>query len=200
MHCPACSQTLRENADACGHCGFQLEVADNMFGTAPHLEPGLTDLAGVLSQEDQWRVLEALGKSTDKLEQVTFACVTTRVPLQISLPVFTFWLFNRGGVVPATDRGARCRVLLLVVDVDHGRTACMVGYGLEPFVNESVLQRIADAGSPGLVQHEYAEALIAALACAVEELSEIVESIPLGFGLAEVDEDSEAQGPEVYAY
>lgn len=178
-------------------------MADRMFGIPPQLNADLTDLAGVLSQRDGRRVLDAIEKTGARFPQVTFACVITRVPMQVCLPVFTFWLFNRGSLVPPTDKGGGCRLLLLVLDADQGRAACMIGYGLEPFVNDTVLQGIADAAGPALSAQEYAEALIAALACVEGDLSRVVEAIPEGFGLSEVgelNEESAGSRLEVFAY
>ena len=200
MLCPACRAALGEHDPACPQCGFNLAAADQVFGMAPQLNPELTDLAGVLSPGDQDKVLHALRRNHRRFPQLTFACVLTRLPAQMPLPVCAFWLFNRGGFVTALEKGGACRLVLLVLDADHGRAACMIGYGLEPFVPANLVQSIADAALPALRGHDYAQALLDALDLASQELTVIAETLPQGFGLNHAESASLAEPVEAFAY
>lgn len=200
MTCPACRELLHEHAPACPQCGFSLASADQAFGIPPRLNPELTDLAGVLSQRDEKRIRETLAGLHTRFPQLAFACVLTRIAPQIPLPVCVFWLFNRGGLSTPMEKGGACRLVLLVLDAEAGRAACMVGYGLEPFVSDDVLCRITAAAQPALQEHEYAEAAIQAFAQAEQELAAIAKAVPQGFGLHEGNTANATETDEVFAY
>ncbi len=115
------------------------------------------------------------------------------------LRAYTFWIFNQGILTSLMDKGGACRLVLLTVDADAGRAACMVGYGLEPFVGEDSLDRIVSAALPSLGELDYAGALTTALAQADAELTTISEGLPQAFGLHD-EEDELAPGTEAFAY
>lgn len=199
MLCPACRQLIQEQVQSCPHCGFELSVAGRHFGAAPHLKGDITDLAGVLSDGDKKMILEAVKKNMASLPQVRFAAVITRVPPQMPMRAYTFWLFNQPGLNSPMDKGSACRLVLLVVDADERRIACMVGYGLEPFVGEDALGRIMNAALPALQEQDYACAISDAFDQAGTELAAISRTIPAAFGLRD-NEGQEFAGGEIFAY
>lgn len=199
MLCPACRQLIQEQAPACPQCGFDLTRAQRHFGAAPHFTGEITDLAGVLSDGDKKLIREALQKHEARFPQLRFAAVVTRVPPQMPMRAHAFWLFNQPGMNSPMDKGGACRLVLIAVDADERRVACMVGYGLEPFVGQEALDRIMTAALPALQEQDYACAITDALDHAATELAAISRRIPEAFGLRDVQGD-EFDGGEVFAY
>ncbi len=58
----------------------------------------------------------------------------------------------------------------------------MIGYGLEPFVPQDTLDRIADAALPGLQNGDPASAILAALVMARMEFAAVSQSIAQASG------------------
>lgn len=199
MLCPVCRHPLHESVPACPGCGFELAEAQRVFGIPPQLDPVFTDLAGVMSQGDGRSLKESIRELHLRFPKISFAIIITRIPPQIPLRAWTFWIFNTGTLNSPMDKGGACRLMLLTIDADQGRAACMVGYGLEPFVNEDTLNRIIAAAQHALSAQDYAEALHAALEQADVELASISAAIPHAFGLSNEPVKEDVPG-EVFAY
>ena len=201
MHCPACRQTLHESVPACPHCGFDLAATVRVLGAAPQLEFPLTDFTGALDPAIKHNVTEALRAMTRKFPQLRFAAVVSHVDTRIPLAAHAFWLFNLGGLSAQQEAGNTCRLVLLEFDVTNARAACMIGYGLEPFIPQDALDRIAAAALPDLQRQDVAAAIIAALQCARKEFATVAETIPRGFGLSEGGQTSSTGNEEAaFAY
>lgn len=201
MHCPACRQTLHENVPACPHCGFDLAATVRVLGAAPQLEFPLTDFTGALDPAIKHNVTEALLEMMRKFPQLRFAAVIGHVDARIPLAAHAFWLFNLGGLSMQQESGNQCRLVLLELDVANSRAACMIGYGLEPFIPQDALNRIAAAALPDMLRHDHAAAVIAALQCARAEFATVAETIPRGFGLSDGGQSASAGNEEAaFAY
>ena len=199
MLCPACRQLIQEQAPACPHCGFDLTAAERHFGAAPQIKGDITDFAGVLSDSDTRLIRDTVEKQQARFPQLRFAAVIARVPPQMPMRAYTFWLFNQPGLNGPMDKGSACRLVLLAVDADERRIACMVGYGLEPFVGEDALGRIMNAALPALREQDYACAIADAIDQAGTELADISRRIPAAFGLCD-NQGEEFKGGEIFAY
>lgn len=200
MHCPSCQQPLDERAPACPFCGFNLDAALREFGPTPALEHPLTDLASALGPLARRRVRAALLGMSVPFPQIVFAAVLAREEPQTALGARAFWLFNSGGLSAPREAGGLCRLVLLVLDVANQRAACMVGYGLEPFLAQEILDRIAGAALPGLQDRDPAAAVLAALESARFELAAVSRAIPLAFGLPGAKSPAPAAGGENAAF
>ena len=201
MHCPACQQPLHEQAPACPHCAFDLAAAGRVFGAPLELEFPLTDLAGVLGAWKRRSVSEALLGMSQTFPQLHFAAVIAQVEARVPLAAHTFWLFNTGGLSAPQESGGLCRLVLLELDVANARAACMIGYGLEPFVPQDALDRIAAAALTDLTKGDAASAIFAALEVARAEFATVSQTIPRAFGLADAGQTAGAGSEEaVFAY
>ena len=203
MRCPNCQQALHEHSLECAHCGFSVAAAERLFGISPQLDPKLSDLAGVLTRKDRSNIRESLLERHTLFPQLRFAVVLTRLAQEISLRSYTFWLFNRSTLATAMEKGGNCRLILLTVDVESQRVTCMVGYGLEPFVNDLSLSRIVDSTLPAMRKQDYASAILTALQQAEAEFSLAAKMVPQTYGLHEeaaATGDGSWQGRESFAY
>lgn len=183
MHCPACKSPSFETAAECGSCGLSLERADGLFGAPPPITPTVADLAGVLSKSDR----RAIGVCADELHsrfpQVHFTTLTIALPADVSLAVYTFWIFNRGGICREIERGAANHDILLTIDPENSRSNLIVGYGLEPFVPTEKLDAALQAAAPAFAQKNYAAGVRSTVSSLSETLVSIAANIPTTYGL-----------------
>lgn len=199
MLCPSCRQTLHEHSSACPHCGFDQPSAARYFGAPVELEHPLTDLAGLLSNSKKRQLREALLGMSQTFPQLRFAAVITKVEARVPLAAHTFWLFNNGGLSAPQESGGLCRLVLLELDVANARAACMIGYGLEPFVPQDALDRITSATLMNLARGDAASAILAALEVARTEFATVSQTIPRAFGLSDAGQTA-ASGDEAAAF
>ena len=165
------------------------------------LEHPLTDLVAALGAMKKRAVREALLGMSRTFPQLSFAAVLAQVETRVPLAAHAFWLFNTGGLTAAQESGGLCRLVLLELDVPNARAACMIGYGLEPFVPQDALDRIAGAALPDLQKGDPAAAILAALETARTEFAAVSQNIPRAFGLADTGQTASAGGSkEAFAY
>jgi len=185
MRCPRCQQALQEHSHECAHCSFSLAEADRLYGIPPQVSPTLSDLADAISRKDERNILESLLEKHRLFPQLRFSVVLTRLSADVSLRAYTFWLFNRSGLATSMEKGGNCRVVLLAIDVATLRVACMVGYGLEPFVNDESLSRIVHAALPALRARDFTKSVLQGLDQAESEFSRVAQVVPQAYGLYE---------------
>ena len=189
MRCPVCQNAIPEQAPTCVHCGFHLAQADRVFASVPVLDPFVNDFAGVLSDKDQDRLQLAIENIEHRFPQLRFTAILTRLPKDAPFATYLFWLFNRGNLVPQLETGAQCRLVMLGIDVSLARSFCMIGYGLEPFIPEAIVQEIADSTITLVKQGEYANAITTALAEIDRQFTAVCEALPKIYGLNQQEDD-----------
>lgn len=143
MKCPNCKAPLTEEQPECGECGFHLAVVDDWLGNLPAPGPGLVDASQVLSSAQVRAVEETFALLNERFPQVETHALLLNLPRSVDLATTIFWLFNRGGFCPEDARGGNNHHVLLLLDTSHHRAACMVGYGLEPFIDPAALDELA---------------------------------------------------------
>ncbi len=80
---------------------------------------------------------------------------------------------------------------LLLIDVDRRRANLSIGYGLEPFVSESMLDQILEAGRAALSVGAFGQAALAVLEVTTSVLHRKSEEIPETYGLRRKTRTSE---------
>jgi uncharacterized membrane protein YgcG len=200
MNCPACStDELQELTAACPRCGFELASLDRELGFAPKLRPGITDLAGFLSKRQHSKLSDQLHELALQFPQCRFAALLVNAPSHIPLAAYVFWLFNKAGIAAPIEKGAHCRVVLVVIDTATATCCCMVGYGLEPFLTRERLQRVTEATSPYLSGQDFAAAFHVSFDVLHDLLQNLSMQIPTLFGIEYTGPPNEQNG-EVFAY
>jgi len=185
MRCPACQQETFETADQCAQCGFSLPALEKLMGFAPNLKPDVTDMAGELTKKELNMVRRGIARLEHRFPQLRCAVVVSSTPPNITLPLHAFWLFNKGGLTSAVERGGANRLVLIVLDPEADKLACMIGYGLEPFVSEGRLIASLQAALPFLAADEPGAGIVACIAHLEVHLAEVAVSIDKAFGLGE---------------
>lgn len=185
MRCPICQAPLQETSSCCAQCHYDLERAARQFGIPPQLQVPLTDLAGVLSPRQVRAAQRCLAAFTRRFPQMFLHVVMAKLAVEQSLAATAFFYFNQGGLCAPLEKGGSCRDVLLLLDVEQRRAACIIGYGLEPFVSQEALNEIARATLPAMLQSRGLDAIRHAVEKAEEVFASAARSIPHDYGLLE---------------
>ena len=192
MQCPACQAPTLESAAACA-CGFTMAALDKLLGIPPALHDTVTDLTSEFTR----REIRSIEREVERLErlfpQVRFAIVAAEVPANATLALYAFWLFNRGGLTAATERGSQNRLIMLALDPKAGRAVCMIGYGLEPFVSEARLTSALHAAFPALTADQPGKAVVSFLNEMERQLAECSSELNRAFGIGDFEYQGLAQ-------
>lgn len=182
MRCPACQQPATETTDECA-CGFSLALLDKQLGIAPALHGAVNDTAQILVRREVRTINHEIERLERVFPQLRFVIVTCQVPDKATLPTYAFWLFNRSGITAATERGSQNRLVMLVLDASHAQAACMIGYGLEPFVSEARITSALNAALALLSVNQLGGAVLAFLTEMEKQLADCVNEMPGTFGI-----------------
>lgn len=185
VRCPACRTPANEIDAACRQCGFSLEVAERSFGIPPALQGPIADEAGVLGTFATRRALHEIAKVERRFPQLSIAAVLMEVPPQAPLAAYAFWIFNRGSLSSALKKGGENRLVMLLIDLSSDRAITMVGYGLEPLLQELHLQTCLQAAEQPLQRGRYGPAIESFVRELDRQLCELCELVPRQFGLAQ---------------
>lgn len=183
MHCPACHQPVLEDAAACPQCGLSMAVLDRAFGIPPVLGSEIGDLASVLSRSQKRALLKVIAAFEARFPQVGAALVTCKPPPGIPLRGYLFWLFNRSQIVTALESGGANRLILMGLDPAAGQSACMVGYGLEPFLSPDQLMEALSLADAFFARGDAAKGVEVVLQRLAERLTLVSKEAPRAFGL-----------------
>lgn len=195
VRCPACRTPAIETDAACRQCGFSLEVADRSFGIAPSLQRPVADADGVLGGFARRRVVQAIASVERRFPQLAIAAVLTEVPPQAPLAAYAFWLFNRGRLSSAVETGGENRLVMLLIDTGSDRAIAMVGYGLEPFLQELHLQTCLQAALQPLERGRFGPAIESFVRELDRQLCELCNLMPRQFGLNQEERWLDASAP-----
>ncbi len=185
VRCPACRAPAIEIDAACRQCGFSLEAADRAFGMPPALQRPIDDAGGLLGAVARKRALAAIATLESRFPQLRLAAVLAAVPNQTPLSAFAFWLFNRGQLSGAMEKGGDNHLVLLLIDTHTHQAAAMLGYGLEPFMQESHLHSCLLAAGPSLKHQRHGQAIEAFVRELDRQLHALCHSIPKQFGIVQ---------------
>nr|WP_246431145.1 TPM domain-containing protein [Prosthecobacter dejongeii] len=142
----------------------------------------LVDLARVLSGSQRRSVLKTIQALHQRFPQVSLAAVMTDLLPEIPLALHAFWLFNRGSLFSAVERGGDNHGVLLLIDTSSQRAVTIIGYGLEPFVSEMTLEVCLNAAAGSLAKEEYGPALEAFIREIERQLTTLQHQLPRTFG------------------
>ncbi len=163
MRCPACQSQSIGDETACPRCGFSIGIVDRMLGAAQPLDTPVADLSGALKAAETRRIAAVVKRIEHRYPQAQLALVVSPVPADVPLAVYIFWLFNRGRISSAVEREGDNHLVLLLIDPGEakgGRAACMIGYGLEPLIEQSQLDQCLAHIKPELTAGDHAGAAI----------------------------------------
>lgn len=158
-------------------------MADRTFGIPPALRRPIADLTGVLGSIAQRRAAHVISEVERRFPQLSIAVVLMEVPPQAPLVPYAFWIFNRGSLSSAVAKGGENHLVMLLIDTNSDRAITMVGYGLEPFMQETHLQSCLQAAQQPLQRRRFAQAIESFARELDRQLVELCRLVPRQFGL-----------------
>lgn len=158
-------------------------MADRTFGIPPSLQGPVADVPGVLGTFASRRVAHVIADVERRFPQLAIATVLMEVPTQVPLVPYAFWIFNRGQLSSAVEKGGENRLVMLLIDTNTDRAITMVGYGLEPFIQEMHLQCCLQAALQPLQHGRHAQAAESFVRELGRQLGELCRQVPRQFGL-----------------
>jgi uncharacterized membrane protein YgcG len=183
MNCPFCANPAFEGIQTCTICGFSLAALDRSYGAIPRLTPELCDNAHVFLPAQVPPLRAAMAFFHRRFPQSYFHIVTVDLPPTANLKAYAFWLFNRAGLSSDLNRGAENHDVFLAIDAANQRASLIVGYGLEPFINEGHLDHSLLAGAGSLAQGKYFEGCREIIETTADTLIDIVERFDDTYGI-----------------
>jgi len=179
---------LSETSPECPSCRLTLARAGVLLGPVPRLEGRVSDYAGLLGKRKRTLVIGAIERLERRFPQLSVHVMLREFSLEHPLEVQVFWLFNTAGFFAEDTKGGRNFGVLLALDPPNGRSALMIGYGLEPFVPAEMLDEWLDLGEPAWQQADYVAGIVKVLRNMESRLQEISEILPIALGIpAETD-------------
>jgi len=136
MKCPYCDLPAFDGIVSCDGCGFDLSMADRMFGMPPHVSPGVSDPVKLLTKSQIEKVQARIEEFHRTFPQVTLGLVIHRLPAEAPLRPYMFWLSERAQVFPQTASGSDARGVMVLFDAENGRLGLLPGYALEDLLTE----------------------------------------------------------------
>lgn len=129
----------------------------------PPLAVPIADPHRLLGDHDMRRIERTIKRIENRFPQLRLAVALQRAPAGVPLGVYTFWLFNRGGLSSPVERGGDNHLVLLVIDPGDGadgQAAAMLGYGLEPLISREQLSDCLASASSELARGRFAAASV----------------------------------------
>jgi hypothetical protein len=174
IDCPFCHAPLAETAPSCPRCNLDLQRTRGLLGPVPLLSPsGLTDLSQVLSAADEKSTRQATTAFHRRFPQCRILIIIKDFAPQFPLGVHLFWLFNTAGLSAEELKFGRNRDILIGVDPQQHHAGLIVGYGLEPFLPQTALERVLECATP----HFKSGQVATGLTTLIDQLSNLMEGI-----------------------
>ena len=155
VRCPACQAPLLEDSASCGQCSLTLERLDRALGVPPLISQPVNDFCDSLTRSVKRKLEVVLEGFEQRFPQLGAAVAFCVPPEGIPLGAYTFWMFNHNQAVSALEAGSSNRLVLIALYPERGTAACMIGYGLEPFLAATDLQQCLQAGSTAFAAKDW---------------------------------------------
>jgi uncharacterized membrane protein YgcG len=140
MKCPSCREPFPAPVLQCPRCKLTLRRLDTRFGAVPRQSRYLTDRSNRLSDREIQDLRPLLSLFRRKFPQAPFSVIVMPGIPGGTITEYVFWLANRARFSPIEATGGDNFDILLGIDVEKGRAALQVGYGLESYLAEADLE------------------------------------------------------------
>lgn len=183
LSCPYCRTTLTETTAVCPACQLSHAKTTKVMGPTPMLSRGVTDLTGLLTRNDL-RVMTRATKSFEReFSRSQFNIVVKAFDQKLTLATGLFWLFNHSALGSTENSLEQNHDLMMAIDPSSGRAALIVGYGLEPFVEQSQLSEILAKAAPHFANGDFGQATAGVVAAVSLLLKEAASTAQIVFGI-----------------
>ena len=148
MRCPYCRTALEEQSVECPSCHLSYQRASALLGSLPRIMPNMQDASVILAPRELRKLKARVRQFEDRFPQVRWHLVIQNLPLDRPIDLYAFWIFNSGVLSMEEDKGAENRDIMVLLDPNAHRVALMVGYGLEPFLQQQALDDLLSTIEP----------------------------------------------------
>lgn len=143
--CPRCRQKLAA-IPACPGCGLTLGQLDEVYGSGEVVLERVTDAQGVFGEAGKRWLEQAVAGFESSFPQAMVAVHVGALGSGPALRQFGFWLLNRSVLTAGEITRPNENGMLLLIDPPARLAGLTLGYQLEPWLSESVLERVLSAG------------------------------------------------------
>lgn len=185
MHCPSCRQSLKETDTSCAQCQFSLAALSALLGIPPQLSGPIEDVAELLTRKERQRLAQEIRRLEQRFPDIVGIAIFTSIPEIVTPELYAFWLFNRASLFSPVEQGGNNHGVLLMIDTDRPHATAMVGYGLEPFIPEQILELCLVEASHHLKTGHRAKAAAAFFHEFGQQLLQLSSAWPQAFGYSE---------------
>lgn len=185
MRCPACHALIGETDAACPVCHFSLAALESQIGPLSQIEAPVADLSRTLSAPELRRVAHEIHLLGQRYPQVKGIAIFADPPERLTDELYAFWLFNRGGLFSAVEKGGDNHGLLLLIAPASGTASVVLGYGLEALMPPAALQSCFAVTRAHLEKRRSTQAAEAFFREMQRQLEPYVPLWPQVFGLEE---------------
>ncbi len=152
---------MRLAAESCPACGYTAETALRNFPfEAEHLER-FVDPQGRINAKTRREANRALNELRREFPQVRPYIFVARLPPNIDVREFGFWLFNRSAPANKKEKAERPWGLLFVFDRTSRSASLTAGYAIEPFLGHDELKSALTAARDPFVSGHYGKGIAA---------------------------------------
>lgn len=149
----------------------------------PRIGPGISDLAHALPKGDEKKIAKAISRLTWTFPQISVHVLLHLFPAEHPFELHVFWIFNGGGLSPESRKGGENRAILLALDPEQGKSALMVGYGLEPYLGDEALDHLLELSEPAWKAGEWTRGIVELIGGLDRLLESAALEVANGFGL-----------------
>ena len=159
LACPYCGAEIAEQTPECPECRLTLRRAEGILGPVPQFGAKVGDRLTAIDARQRRILLDRITHLEWRFPQIRIQIVCDHFPDDHPLPLYVFRLFNSGHLSGEHEKSGLNRLILIVLDPVSGRSAAMVGYGLEPFISNAELDSLLALAEPAWAAHDWAGGL-----------------------------------------
>lgn len=186
MRCPYCRTPLAEKSPECPSCKLTLSRVNGLLGPIPRLNEDVSDLLNLLPAADLKKVHKAIARLKWAFPQVQPHVLIHNFPADHPFELHVFWIFNGGGISIESARGGDNHTILLVLDPNQRRSALMVGYGLEPFIDDASIDQALEKSDAAWRANQWTRGILDAFEGIDQLLERAASNAAEAFGLTAV--------------
>lgn len=145
MTCPYCEAPIAPAAQECESCHLTFPKTSALFGAMPLIHREVHDSTRQLTKSHKKDIQKHILRLRMKYPQLYVQVILYPFPPPHPMRTQVFWMFNAAGFSGDTRRGPGNHTLVIAIDPARREVALMPGYGLEPFMDESLLTNLLDS-------------------------------------------------------
>lgn len=180
--CPHCKTPLKETSTECLECQLDLDKLAKELGPIPIIFGGVSDGSQIFTPADEKKLNKMVLKHQRDFPQSRLHIVTRSFLQKEDLPTLLFWLFNRAGLSQESAKQGQNRDIVLLIEPLRKEAAMMIGYGLEPFIPQSDLDRILAGAQPDFASGNIMNGIESVVGSLSDLLKRVSRELTLSFG------------------